>query len=116
MIGRSFRWSPDHGQTWVPGHVTGGVQEVGPLLVEFVPLLNEPGVREPISYTEFHRRFEAANAETRFQKVLLKKDGSEPTTAEFAKQRAVMERHGIIDFELSWDASNRRFTLQPVGN
>lgn len=66
----------------------------------------------PISYTEFHRRFEAANAEVRFQKVLLKKDGSGPTEAEFMKQRAVMERHGIVDFELAWDAGARKFTLE----
>ncbi len=70
----------------------------------------------PISYTEFHRRFEAANAEVRFQKVLLTKDGTQPTPAEFAKQRAVMERHGIVDFDLRWDAEVRRFTLLPVGN
>jgi hypothetical protein len=72
-------------------------------------------VSEPISYTEFKRRFDAANAEVNGQKVLLKKDGSEPTAAEFAKQRSVMERHGIVDFELTWDAVNRRFTLGAKG-
>ncbi len=87
----------------------------GPVTPEEVEAMSK-AMTQPISYTEFHRRFEAANAEVRFQKVLLRKDGSEPTPTEFAKQRSVMERHGIVDFELSWDAAARRFTLQPVGD
>jgi hypothetical protein len=68
----------------------------------------------PISYTEFHRRFEAANAEVRYQKVLLKRDGSEPTEAEFAKWRAVLNQHGISEFDLEWDSGARSFRLKPL--
>jgi hypothetical protein len=69
---------------------------------------------EPLSYTEFHRRLEAANAEVRSQKVLLKKDGSEPTEQEFAKWRLVLNKHGIFEFDLRWDAATRTFLMVPV--
>lgn len=36
--GRPFRWSDDQGVTWNHGQVVGGIQLIGPLLVEFEPL------------------------------------------------------------------------------
>lgn len=67
-----------------------------------------------ISYTEFHRRLEAANVEVIGQKVLLKKDGSEPTDLEFAKWRTVLNKHGIFEFDLAWDAGTRSFRMVPL--
>lgn len=68
---------------------------------------------DPISYTEFHRRIEAANAEVRGQKVLLKKDGSEPEDIEFAKWQLVFNKHGIFEFDLRWDAATHIFRMVP---
>lgn len=67
----------------------------------------------PISYTDFHRRFEAANAEVAGQKVVLKKDGSEPLDIEFAKWQLVLNKHGIFEFDLKWEAATRTFRLVP---
>jgi hypothetical protein len=71
-------------------------------------------VTDQISYTELHRRIETANAEVRNQKVLLKRDGSEPTDHEFARWRAVLHKHGIFEFDLAWNRERRSFELKPV--
>lgn len=69
---------------------------------------------QPISYTEFHRRLEAASAAMRGNKVLLDKNTGQPTEREFAKERAVLEAHGIVDFNLDWDMGTRSFRLKPL--